>query len=109
MIKHELPSENSSPPLVSQAGYRHIPYQDSKEENLSVLLSSGLPAFTLLKSSHFWQIFLLWGWKHYTKIKRIFNQNYFKIAVGYNLSVCILQWKLLQKIEHCQQYIKWKN
>jgi len=43
------------------------------------------------------------------KNKKNFQSKLFQIAVGCNLSVCILQWKLLQKIEHCQQYIKWKN
>jgi len=40
-------------PLVTQAGYGHIHYQDSKQEKFSVALSSRLPALTLLKSIHF--------------------------------------------------------
>jgi len=50
-------------------------------ENLSVVLSSSLPGLALLKSSHFWQFFLLCGWKQDTTTKIIFNQNFFKNAV----------------------------
>jgi len=106
--KFGSPSENSSPRLVSPTGYGPIHYQDSKQQNLSVVLSSGLPALTLLKSSHFWQFFLLWGWKHDTKINIIFSIKILS-KLQYNFCVCILQWKLIQKIEHRQQCTKWKN
>jgi len=72
-----------------------------------MLLLSCLPALTLLKFGHFWQFFLIWGWKYDTKMKKIFNQNFSKLQ--HNFCVCMLQWKLLRKTEHCQQCIKWKN
>ena len=56
--------------------------QHCKRENLSVVRPSDLPTLALLKSSHFSQFFFPWGWKHNTKIKRSFNENILKTALG---------------------------
>ena len=68
-----------------------------------ICLVIGSSSFNLVEIQPFLTIFLAWGWKHDTKIFKNLNKV-FEIAVQFVST----KWKLLQKVEHCQWYIKWK-